>query len=69
MSIHKSLKLGSSIGRARNVYKRHERMEILLKDGRLKDGAPVTGLPKTKVVKIRKGKAKKKAKEEETEAA
>jgi small basic protein (TIGR04137 family) len=66
MSIHKSLKVGGAVGRGRNVYTRAERMEILLREGRLKPGESVLGLPKTRVAKLKK-KGKKKSKDEEAE--
>ncbi len=48
MSQHKSLKGASKIAGRRNVLKRFERVEILKKQGRWKEGQPVFGLPKTK---------------------
>ena len=48
MSQHRSLKGASKIQARRNVLKRFERVEILKKQGRLKDGERVFGLPKTK---------------------
>jgi len=48
MSQHRSLKGSSKIQAKRNVLKRFERVEILKKDGRWKDGQRVFGLPKTK---------------------
>jgi small basic protein (TIGR04137 family) len=66
MSVHKSLKSAGGLQRARNVFTRAERVAMLLREGRLKDGDDVIGLPKTKVPKmIKKSKAKKK-KEDET---
>ena len=71
MSVHKSLKQAGGLQRVRNVFTRAERVAILLRDGRLKEGEGVIGLPKTKVPKlIKKAKAKKKKEEEVgTEAA
>ena len=48
MSQHRSLKGASKIQARRNVLKRFERVEVLKKQGRLKDGDRVFGLPKTK---------------------
>ncbi|MCB1127840.1 MAG: small basic protein [Verrucomicrobiae bacterium] len=48
MSLHNSLKSGSSLGAKRSVLKRMERVELLKKRGKWKDGDRVTGLPKTK---------------------
>jgi small basic protein (TIGR04137 family) len=48
MSQHRSLKGSSTIKAKRNVLKRFERVEVLKKQGRWKDGQRVFGLPKTK---------------------
>jgi small basic protein (TIGR04137 family) len=48
MSQHQSLKGANKIQARRNVLKRFERVEILKKQGRWKDGSRVFGLPKTK---------------------
>jgi small basic protein (TIGR04137 family) len=48
MSQHRSLKGSSTIKAKRNVMKRFERLEVLKKQGRWKDGQRVFGLPKTK---------------------
>jgi len=48
MSQHQSLKGANKIQARRNVLKRFERVEILKKQGRWKDGDRVFGLPKTK---------------------
>lgn len=48
MSQHASLKSANKIQARRNVLKRFERVEILKKQGRWKDGQRVFGLPKTK---------------------
>lgn len=69
MSIHKSLRSSAGLSRARNVLSRAERVERLTKEGRLKPGDPVVGLPKTKVLKAKKSKKKKKKEEEETAEA
>ena len=48
MSQHRSRKGSSTIKAKRNVMKRFERVEVLKKQGRFKDGQRVFGLPKTK---------------------
>ncbi|MCK6440246.1 MAG: small basic protein [Planctomycetes bacterium] len=56
MSRHRSLKSSSFASGGRNVLTRDERLQLLGKDGRWKEGQNVVGLPKTKVP----GKVKKK---------
>lgn len=48
MSLHSSLKSGSTIAAKRNVLKRYERIDILKEKGKWKDGDRAYGLPKTK---------------------
>jgi small basic protein (TIGR04137 family) len=48
MSRHPSLKVSGKIRKKRNVLKRYERIDLLSKDGRWKEGDKVLGLPKTK---------------------
>ncbi|MCF7818628.1 MAG: small basic protein [Kiritimatiellales bacterium] len=48
MSMHSSLKGASQIRAKRNVLKRFERIEVLKKEGKWKDGNRAYGLPKTK---------------------
>lgn len=69
MSIHKSLKLGNQLARARNVHSRAERMAKMIADGKLTDDDSVFGLPKLKVRFKVVGKKKKKKKEEDTAEA
>ncbi len=69
MSIDKSLKRGNRLERARNVMKRHERIEKLTNEDRWDESMSVLGLPKTKVPKASVGKKKKKKKTEEEEDA
>ena len=58
MSIHKSLKVNSGLVRARNVWTRAERIEALKKDGRLREGDSIYGLPKVRTqFKAKKRKA------------
>ena len=61
MSIHKSLVTVGNLRRHRNVLTRTERLEILKKDGRYKEGQSIFGLPKVRSILP---KAKKKVKEE-----
>lgn len=48
MSQHTSLKSASKIATKRNVLKRFERVDLLRKRGKWKDGDRGLGLPKTK---------------------
>ncbi len=48
MSQHASLKSANRITTRRNVLKRFQRVELLKKQGKWKDGQRVFGLPKTK---------------------
>ena len=48
MSQHPSLKIGGKIKKKRNVLKRYERIDVLSKANRWKEGDKVLGLPKTK---------------------
>lgn len=69
MSIHKSLKLGSAMGRSRNVLTRWERLQKLQDDGRWTDGESVYGLPKVRNIVVKAGKKKKKKGPEGEEGA
>ena len=64
MSIHKSLATAGNLRRHRNVLTRAERLDLLKKDGRWKDGESIFNLPK-----VRNIMAKAKKKEKEAEAA
>jgi small basic protein (TIGR04137 family) len=66
MSLHSSLKIDKASVTQRSVQTRIERIKELMKKGLWKEEADVTGLPKTKIVRI---KAKKKVKAEEGDAA
>ena len=66
MSLHSSLKIDKASVTARSVQTRIERIKELMKKGLWKEETGVTGLPKTKVTRI---KAKKKVKAEEGAAA
>lgn len=48
MSLHSSLKSGSKIAAKRSVLKRFERIDLLKRRGRWKEGDRIYGLPKTK---------------------
>ena len=48
MSVHPSLKTKGNVASKRNVLKRFERVDILKKEGKMKEGDKVWGLPKTK---------------------
>ncbi|MBM3889852.1 MAG: small basic protein [Verrucomicrobia bacterium] len=48
MSLHSSLKASGTMKAKRNVLKRFERVEVLKKHGKWKNGDRVFGLPKTK---------------------
>ena len=48
MSMHSSLKSAAKIRTSRNVLKRFERIEVLKKEGKWKEGDRGYGLPKTK---------------------
>ena len=64
MSIDKSLKRRSGMGRTRCVMKRSERIAKMLEDGKFPADRSPYGLPKTRVVKVA---LKKKAKVEKAE--
>lgn len=48
MSRHRTLKVSTFANRKRSVLTREERLGVLKKEGRWKDGDRVVGLPKTK---------------------
>lgn len=48
MSMHSSLKSATRIAAKRNVLKRFERIDLLRKRGKWKEGDRAFGLPKTK---------------------
>ncbi len=48
MSVHRSLKLKNTLARSRNVFKRVERLEILLRDEKRTEEDSVYGLPKVR---------------------
>ncbi|MFT5169768.1 MAG: small basic protein (TIGR04137 family) [Lysobacterales bacterium] len=65
MSLHPSLKIDSAGAQQRTVLTRIERIKDLMKKGLWQEEQSVTGLPKTKIIKV---KATKKEKEEDEEA-
>jgi len=67
MSLHPSLKVDSAGAQQRTVLTRIERIKDLMKKELWEDGQRVTGLPKTKIVKIKKVVKDKKEDEEEVE--
>jgi small basic protein (TIGR04137 family) len=66
MSIHRSLATAGKLKRHRNVLTRSERLDILKKDERWKEGQSIFGLPKVRNILA---KAKKKEKEATADAA
>lgn len=62
MSLHSSLKIDSATTQQRSVLTRIERIKDLMKKGLWEHGRRVTGLPKTKIIKLKARKTK--AKEE-----
>ena len=66
MGLHPSLKRGASLSSNRSVLKRTERIKQLQEKGEWEKTGKVTGLAKTKVLKL---KAAKKVKEEKAPAA
>ena len=61
MGLHPSLRIDTAGSQQRSVLTRIERIKELIKKGSWTDTQQVTGLPKTKIVRV---KAKKKVKEE-----
>jgi small basic protein (TIGR04137 family) len=66
MSLHPSLRVDTAGAQQRSVLTRIERLKDLMKKELWKEDQSVTGLPKTKIVRV---KAKKKVKEETAEGA
>ena len=66
MSLHPSLRIDTASAQQRTVLSRIERIKDLMKKGLWVDGQSVTGLPKTKIIKV---KAKKKKDEKAEEGA
>ena len=57
MSIHPSLKIDAAGTTQRSVLSRIERIKDLMKKGLWKEEHAVTGLPKTKIVRVKAKKA------------
>ena len=57
MSIHSSLRSSAATDAIRSVLKRHERVRVLLSQGKWQEGGSVFGLPKLKQLKIKIRKA------------
>lgn len=70
MTIDKSLKIKTGATKQRNVLTRAERLARLTETDRWKEGDPVLGMPKVRVLKValKKKKKAKKAEDEEAEA-
>ncbi len=69
MSIHKSLSTGGGLVRARSVLTRYERILELRRTGRWSDDTSPYGLPKVRVLRVKKRVKEKKKKDEETDEA
>jgi len=69
MTIDKSLKVKAGLLRTRNVLTRAERLTRLKDADRWREGDPIFGLPKVRVLKVALRKKKKAKKEEEGEEA
>ena len=64
MSIHQSLAVKGKLVRQRNVFTRVERINQLIKEGKLQEEDSPAGLPKVRTKFKMKGKKKKEAREE-----
>ncbi|MFA5060464.1 MAG: small basic protein [Candidatus Omnitrophota bacterium] len=69
MSIHPSLRIDPAAAKQRSVLSRIERIKDLMKKGLWSDKHDVTGLPKTRVTRIKAKKAAKAAAPESATAA
>jgi len=71
MSIHPSLNLSDKDKKSRSVLKRTERLRTMMEKGQWKEGDPVYGLPKIKIlrIKIKKEKAAEKVEAPTAEGA
>lgn len=68
MTIDKSLRVRRGLMKNRSVLTRAERIVRLTDQERWKEGDPVYGIPKVRVMKLTLKKKKKEKKEEETPA-
>ncbi len=69
MSLHPSLRVDTAGAQQRTVLTRIERIKDLMKKDLWGDDQKVTGLPKTKIVKVKARKTKPKTEEKEAEKA
>jgi len=69
MSLHPSLKVDSAGIQQRSVLTRIERIKDLMKKGLWADNQSVTGLPKTKIIKVKTAAKEKKEDVEVKEGA
>ncbi|MCX5681226.1 MAG: small basic protein [Candidatus Omnitrophica bacterium] len=58
MSIHPSLKIDLAGAQQKTVLSRIQRIKDLFKKGKWQEGQSVTGLPKTKILKVKTKKTK-----------
>ncbi|HBE70585.1 MAG TPA: small basic protein [Planctomycetaceae bacterium] len=65
MTLDKSLKVSGGAIKTRNVLTRVERIKQMQKQDRWKEGDPIMGMPKTRVVKVSLKKKKKVKKEDD----
>ena len=68
MSVHRSLVTGGNLVRTRSVMTRYERILELRRTGRWTDESTAYGLPKVRVLKVKKRVKAKKKKEEDEES-
>ena len=59
MSVHRSLKSTGKLKRHRSVLTRTERLDALKNEERWQDGDSVYGLPKVRVIRVKRKKIKK----------
>ncbi len=69
MSLHPSLKVDLAGAQHKTVHSRLQRVKSLLRKGKWQEGQSVTGLPKTKILKIKTKKTKAAAPDAATAAA
>jgi small basic protein (TIGR04137 family) len=67
MSLHPSLKVDTAGAQQRTVLTRIERIKDLMKKDLWHEEHPVTGLPKTKIIKVKAARKEEKTEEETTE--
>ncbi len=66
MSLHPSLKVDTAGAQVRSVLTRIERIKELMGKGLWQEGQKVTGLPKTKITRVKAKKSRAKAEEAES---